>query len=135
MGSGLSKTDFNVLTSQSGWAWPVALHELFMSRGVNLLVANDSAEFVNVMGQKRIHATIIDTDHNESNALRTVKFTKMFQPFVPCVLLSEAENKDILERALELKVFCVIDKPVDLKVLQSQLNRLFVKKYNSDIFA
>ena len=135
MASGLSKTDFNVLTSQSSWAWPLALQDIFMPRGVNLLVANETEEFVSVMEQKRIHATIIDVDSNESKALRTVKFTRMFQPFVPCLLLSEADCENILEKALELNVFCVIDKPVDLRVLQSQLNRLFIKKYDSDIFA
>jgi hypothetical protein len=29
----------------------------------------------------------------------------------------------------------VIDKPVDMGVLQEQLNRLFIKKYSSNVFA
>ncbi|GAH06814.1 unnamed protein product, partial [marine sediment metagenome] len=35
---------------------------------------------------------------------------------------------------LRLDVFSVIGKPVDMNILLEQLNRLFVKKYNSDIF-
>ena len=37
--------------------------------------------------------------------------------------------------ALGLDVFGVIDKPVDMGVLLEVLNRLFMKKYKSDIFA
>jgi hypothetical protein len=41
----------------------------------------------------------------------------------------------MLSKALQLDVFSVIDKPVDMQVLQDQLNRLFIKKYHSAIFA
>jgi hypothetical protein len=40
-----------------------------------------------------------------------------------------------LERALQLDVFGVLDKPVDMHLLRQVLHRLFVKKYNSDLFA
>ena len=40
----------------------------------------------------------------------------------------------LLDEALQLDVFSVIDKPVDMDILRQQLNRLFIKKYNSDIF-
>jgi len=36
--------------------------------------------------------------------------------------------------ALKLDVFSVIDKLVDMGILWEQLNRLFIKRYDSDIF-
>ena len=45
--SNLSKLDeINVLASEVNWAWPQALREIFQPRGVNLLVAADTGEFV-----------------------------------------------------------------------------------------
>ena len=41
----------------------------------------------------------------------------------------------MLEEALELDAFSVIDKPVDMGILKDQLNRLFVRKYSSHIFS
>ena len=117
------------------WAWPVALRDIFNPRGVGLLVANEADEFVNIMEHKRIHATIIDMDHDRAKALTTIKIIRMSQPFMPCFLLAQHACEDILEKALELEVFSVIDKPVDLRVLQNQLNRLFIKKYNSSVFS
>ena len=40
-----------------------------------------------------------------------------------------------LEKALRLDVFSVIDKPVNMCILQEQLNRLFLKRYRSNIFS
>jgi hypothetical protein len=41
----------------------------------------------------------------------------------------------VLGKALQLDVFGVVGKPVNMEVLQQLLNRLFLKKYNSDIFS
>jgi hypothetical protein len=59
----------------------------------------------------------------------------MDYPLLPCILLSSAPGEALLRVALRLDVFSVIDKPVDMIILREQLNRLFIKKYNNDIFA
>jgi len=136
MVSNLSKfEEINVLASEANWAWPEAVRYIFRPRGVNLLVAENAVEFVNIIERKRIHTTIIDMDSEQSNGLATIKIIRMDYPLLPCILLSSAAGESLLGKALRLDVFSVIDKPVDMSVLQEQLNRLFVKKYNSYIFA
>jgi DNA-binding NtrC family response regulator len=98
-------------------------------------MAENAVEFVNIIERKRIHTTIVDMDSEESNGLATIKIIRMDYPLLPCILLTSAAGESLLGKALRLDVFSVIDKPVDMSVLQEQLNRLFVKKYNSDIFA
>lgn len=122
----------NVLASEANWAWPRALQDIFRPRGVNLLVARDADEFVNIIGHERIYATIIDVER--PGGLVTVKIIRISFPLMPCILLAKAAGEMLLDEALRLDVFSVIDKPVDMDVLRQQLNRLFVKKYNSDIF-
>lgn len=125
----------NVLASEANWAWPVALRRLFTPRGVNLLVAENAGDFVNVISSTRIHTTIVDMDSERSNGWATVKIIRMNYPLLPCILLTSKVDQDVLGRALGLGAFGVVDKPVDMDVLQQLLNRLFRKKYNSDIFA
>ncbi|MHC5075815.1 MAG: response regulator [Planctomycetota bacterium] len=125
--------EYNVLASGANWAWPVALSELFKPRDVNLLVAEKTDDFVEIIRHRRVHTTIVDMD-SESKALTTVKIIKMDYPFVPCILLSSKARQDFLSKALKLNVFSVIEKPVDMEILRQQLNRLFLKRYNSDIF-
>ncbi len=130
-----SKLDeVNVLASGANWAWPTALQDIFEPRSVHLLVAGSPGEFVNVIEHKRIHATIIDMDCEKSNQLTTVKIIRASYPMLPCLMLTSHACETMLDKALELDVFSVIDKPVDMDVLQGQLNRLFQKKYNSDVF-
>ncbi len=136
MVSNLSKLEeINVLASEANWAWPEAVRYIFRPRGINLLMAENAVEFVNIIERKRIHTTIVDMDSEESNGLATIKIIRMDYPLLPCILLTSAAGESLLGKALRLDVFSVIDKPVDMSVLQEQLNRLFVKKYNSDIFA
>ena len=135
MVSNLSQLDeVNVLVSEASWAWPEALRRIFRPRGINLLVAENAVEFINIIQRKRIHTTIVDMDSGQSNGLATIKIIRMDYPLLPCILLTSTAGKSLLDNALRLDVFSVIDKPVDMHILREQLNRLFTKKYSSSIF-
>ncbi|HPS55900.1 MAG TPA: response regulator [Sedimentisphaerales bacterium] len=127
--------EVNVLASVAGWAWPSALQDIFKPRGVNLMVAQDSNEFVDIIEQRRIHTAIVDMDNENSNGLATIKLIRFDYPRLPCIMLKDKADDNVLVRALELDVFGVINKPVDMNILRGLLHRLFLKRYNSDIFA
>ncbi len=132
----LSKLDdVNVLASRANWAWPEALRYIFKPRGINLLVAENAADFVNIIQRKRILTTIVDMESEQSNGLAIIKIIRMNYPMLPCILLTSNVGESLLGKALQLDVFSVIDKPVNMSVLREQLNRLFMKKYRSNIFS
>ncbi|MBN2183395.1 MAG: response regulator [Sedimentisphaerales bacterium] len=126
--------EINVLASQANWAWPEALRCIFQPRGINLLIAGNPADFVNIIRRKRIHTTIVDMESEPSDGLAVVKIIKMNNPLLPCILLTSTAGKSLLGKALQLDVFSVIDKPVNMRILQDQLHRLFLKKYRCGIF-
>ncbi|MHC4865216.1 MAG: response regulator [Planctomycetota bacterium] len=130
-----SKFDqINVAASQASWAWPQALREIFRPRSVNLLVAASVSDFVNIIESRRIHTTIVDMDSERSSGLATIKIIRVNYPLLPCILLTSRAGEEVLSRALQLDVFSVIDKPVDMAILREQLNRLFMKRYDCDVF-
>lgn len=126
--------EITVLASETDWAWPRALGDIFRPRGVNLIVARRPNEFVDVLSQTYVHAMIVDAD-DDLSGLTMVRIVRMDFPRMPCLLLAQESKEDMLGEALHLNVFCVIDKPVDMGVLQQQLHRLFVKTYNSHVFS
>jgi len=132
--NGLGSSEVNVVASEANWAWPAALRAIFQPREVNLMVAGSADEFLHIMGSRRIHTTIVDMDSEKANGLATVKVIRMKYPLQPCILLASAAGESILSKALELNVFSVIGKPVDMEILRQQLDRLFVKRYRSHIF-
>lgn len=130
--------EISVLTTQADWAWPMAVRDIFRPRGVNLLVADGVDEFVNVLRHRRIQVTIVDTDSADKSGrgcLWVLRIIRIEYPKIPCILLTSDPTEAMLEEALQLDAFSVIDKPVDMMILRDQLNRLFVRKYSSHIFS
>jgi DNA-binding NtrC family response regulator len=125
----------NVLASAANWAWPQALRDIFKPRGVNLLMARDTGDFVNIIATTRIHTAIVDVDSERPSGLVTVKVIRTGYPLVPCIMLTSNVNGEMLGKALQLEVFGVVGKPVDMDILRELLNRLFLKKYHSNLFA
>ena len=123
-----------MLASAADWAWPVALHQIFEPRGVKLIVAERTVEFVSIIEQNRIHAAIIDVDFT-SEGFVTLKIIRNSFPWLPCLLLKSRPDECLLSWALQLDVFSVLDKPVDMKILKQQLDRIFTKMYKSSLFA
>lgn len=127
--------EINVLASEADWAWPEALRGIFKPRGINLLMAESAGQFVNIIEHKRIHTTIVDVDSKKTSGLAMIKVLRMEYPRIPCLLLTSQAGEAILNDALKLEIFSVIGKPVDMGILQGQLNRLFLKRYQNDIFS
>jgi len=72
---------------------------------------------------------------SQAGGLATTKIIRMDYPLLPCILLARRAGEAVLSKALQLDAFGVIDKLVDMSILRELLNRLFIKKYDSDIFA
>ncbi len=133
VGNLTEKQEINLLASETNWAWEKAVRDVFRPCGVNLVTAKNADEFVNVIEKKPVHATIVDMD-TLAGGFVIVRIIRKVNPAVPCIMLSSQSEGRTLDKALSLGIFSVIDKPVDMSILQEQLNRLFVKKYNSTIF-
>ena len=128
-------SDVNVLVSDADWAWPLAVRTIFMPRGINALLAREANDVLDIIEQRRIHTAIVDMDSERLNGLGTIKIIRTHHPLLPCILLARMAERELLSDALELDVFSVITKPVDMDVLLGQLNKLFIRRYNSNIFS
>ena len=125
----------NVLVNGAHWAWPEAIRSIFAPCGVDLLMVKSPQETLSVIRQRRIHTAILDMDAEKLSGLGTIRIVRGQFPHLPCILLSTSGEEKLLSEALGLDVFSVIAKPVDMDILRGQLNRLFVKRYNSEVFA
>jgi DNA-binding NtrC family response regulator len=125
----------NVLASAANWAWPEAVRNIVKPRGVNLLMAEKTSDFVSIIASARIHTAIVDVDSEWPNGLATVKIIRLGYPRMPCILLIRRTDEDMLARALQLEVFGVVGKPVNMDILQELLHRLSLQRYNGSLFA
>ncbi|MEN6385636.1 MAG: response regulator [Phycisphaerales bacterium] len=123
-----------VLINGFDWAWPQAIKQIFETRSVELLMVHRPDEALNVIQQRRIHTAIVDMESKALSGLSMIKIIRSSFPALPCILLADQAEEKLLSAALELDVFSVMNKPVDISLLQNQLNRLFVKRYDSNLF-
>jgi len=130
----MTLSEINVLVGESDWAWAEAVECIFAPRGVNSIVAADAASTLDIIERRNIHTAIVDMDSVPASGLSIIRLIRGYYPMLPCILLSRSVEEKLLARALALDVFSVIAKPVDMMILQDQLNRLFMKKYNSAVF-
>lgn len=125
----------NVLISNANWSWPQAVMEIFQPRGINALVADSAQDMLRIVSSNKIHLAILDMALEELSGMQTLKMIRNHDKLLPCMLLAQNPNDRLLAQALSLNVFSVLGKPVDLKLLASQIDRLFTKYYASNMFA
>ncbi|MBN1786784.1 MAG: response regulator [Sedimentisphaerales bacterium] len=123
----------NVLINDASWAWPDAVRQIFRDRSVQLLVVKNADEALDTLQHRRIHTAIVDAGR-QAGGLAIIKMIRSGFPLLPCILIADDAEQKLLSAALELDVFSVINKPVDIPLLKSQLHRLFLRRYGSTIF-
>jgi two-component system C4-dicarboxylate transport response regulator DctD len=123
-----------VMINGFDWALPQAIKQIFETKSVELLMVNRADEALNVLQHRRIHTAIVDMDSRTLNGLSMIKIIRSSFPTLPCILLAGEAEEKLLSAALELDVFSVMNKPVDIGLLKNQLNRLFVRRYDSYLF-
>jgi len=126
---------YNVLLTNANWAWPQAVAQIFQPRGINALVANSATEMVRIVITNKIHLAILDQAPDDLSGMHTLKIIRNHDTLLPCILLAQHVDEHLLREALALKAFSVLAKPVDLKLLIGQIDRLFLKYYASDVFS
>ena len=99
-----------------------------------MVVAN-AADALDTLERKAVHTAIVDMDAPGAGGLGVVRMIRGCYPDLPCIMVSRCTEGKVLASALELNVFSVIAKPVDMTILQDQLNRLFRRMYNCAVFA
>ena len=131
----MTLSEINVLVGRSDREWSRAVEEMLVPRGIKSMIASSAGEAVDILAGSRIHMALVDIDSQVVNGLSIVRAVRGYEPMLPCIMASAQCERPMLSRALALDVFSVIAKPVDTVILQRQLNRLFIKKYNSYVFS
>ena len=124
-----------MLLSNADWAWPQAVTRIFQPRGVNPLVADTAGDIIRLVSHNRIHLAILDDALGDMSGVQALKIIRNYDRLMPCILLSQQVNDRLLSQALNLDVFSVVAKPVDINLLAGQIHRLFTKYYASNMFS
>ncbi len=124
----------NILIGNADWPWPEAVEKIFRPRSINALVANSSSEMVRIIIKNQIHLAILDESFDDLSGMHTMKIIRKHDKLLPCIMLASHIDRTFLTEALNLDVFSVVAKPVDMTILTGQLKRLFTKFYSINFY-
>lgn len=131
----MTTSEINILLGQTERSWEEVIANILAPRGINPLVVRDAAEALDVLSRRYVHTAIVDMDTQRSGGFGLVKVVRKYHPLLPFIVFSGSSERKELGLALEFNAFSVIAKPVDIGILQDELNRLFRKIYNSMVFS
>lgn len=123
----------NALISKASWAWPQAVTEIFQPLGINTLIADSVRDIEQLLAGNRIHLAVLDAALDDATGMQAVRTIHNTRRPIPCILLANEVNRRVLAKALEMDVFSVVTKPVDMAILTRQIARLLDKYYSLDI--
>lgn len=142
----------NVLLTDHGQAWAEQLPRLLQPQGVEAYRVHTVDEALNVMDQRQIHAAVVDLgmpsetggltavgaamkqQAGDPGGLRLLRLIQRREPHPPTVVVrdrafeSQFDNR-MLQQALQLDAFTVLDQPVRLEQLLSVLQRIVHRYY------
>lgn len=142
----------NVLMTDHGQAWADHLPQLLRPQGVQAYRVRTVEQALRVMDEQAIHAAVVDLgmpgelgeptavgaamkqQAGDPGGLRFLRVIQRRDPHPPTVVVrdrafeSQFDNR-MLQKALQLEAFTVLDQPVQLEQLLSVLQRIVQRFY------
>lgn len=107
----------NLLVTDDDTAFRQAVCEGLVRNGFRVTEARDGQEAIELIGQTEIHLVLLDYHMPRLGGLEVIGRLQRGAPPLPWVLMSAQLDEAIRRRALELKAYEVLDKPIPLRRL------------------
>ncbi len=134
----------NVLLTDFDEPWADQLPRLLEPQGVRSIRVHDVDQAIEAIERQPIHAVVVDLalpmgnataamNRVESGGLKLLRVIQRLNPVPPSVVVRDKrfdrDDTRLLNEALRLKAFSVLDQPVQLEQLLEVLRRLLHRHY------
>jgi len=82
-----------------------------------LVTAANGAEAIEILGAGRISVLVTDLGLPQMNGLELLAHMRQHRPQIPCVVMTEADSPDVINKADRNGIFGFITKPIDANAL------------------
>ena len=126
----MSASSPTILITDDDRAFRETLKAVFAPRGFVTHLAADGAEAVEVIQREEIHVVLLDLHMPRLTGLETVKTVRKTNEALPFVLITAALDEAVQREAQEVRVFDVLEKPVQLQALTNVVADAFRQTYD-----
>jgi DNA-binding NtrC family response regulator len=121
----------NVLLANDQDDWQQTLQRLLEPQGVQTIAARTGREALHLIESTPIHVAVLDQQMPQLGGMQVIRLMREMQKAPPAILVANQVTNTLLQDALGMHVFSVLEKPIDLNVLLDTLARVLRRHYES----
>ena len=114
--------------------WSDQLADLLEPRGVGIEWARTGSETISVVEAGRADLAVLSTELPRMDGLAVLRIIRSLDAQLPCVLVARQAPKRLLEQALGLDAYSVLTTPINTRVMETVMARIFRKFFETDLF-
>lgn len=121
--------NFSILIADDDPACLDTLQEIIAPVGYPTYVAEDGEQALEMLESQPIHLFLCDMYMKAMNGLETVTLARRIIAELPCILVTASNDEQLMRKALEVKVYSIVNKPVNRQELLFTLRRALRRAY------
>lgn len=121
--------DYSILIADDDPACRESLREIIEPIGFPTFVAEDGETALEVLERRPVHLFLCDMYMRTLNGLETVILARRIITELPCILVTASSDEQLVRKALEVKVYSVVSKPINRQELLFTLQRALRRAY------
>lgn len=119
------KTPLQLLLTGEAETWVPALQKIVGARYIQARPVHNDRELMDVVENGRVDAAVLDDSADwVLDALRLLRQIRRLSQTLPVVVVTERRDRHWLETALDVGVFSVVTRPLELEQLLQQIERM-----------
>lgn len=127
----LDSKDYSILIADDDPTCRDSLREIISPIGYPTLVAEDGETALEMLESQPVHLFLCDMYMRTLNGLETVTLARRIVAELPCILVTASSDDQLVRKAMEVKVYSIVNKPVNRHELVFTLQRALRKAYHS----
>ena len=121
------RSPFGLVVTGEANNWRPALERIVGTRWLATYTVGSDRELLSVVESGVVDAAVLDDDaHRRPSVLHVMRSIRRLNASLPVVVVSERRDRRWLEDALQLAVFSVVAKPLELEEFLRQIRRMMM---------
>lgn len=122
---------YSILIADDDDSHRCTLRDVFEPRGYHTLLASNGQEALEILQFEPVHCVILDVHMPRLCGLETLRIVRESRFTLPCILVTADPSEQVVNRALALRAFTVLTKPVSLAQVTSSVRDALQASYRS----
>jgi len=123
--------NYSVLIADDDPGCREAIHDIMAEQGYCTYLAEGGEEALDLMEKQPVHLFLCDMYMRTLSGLETVSLARQIHQQLPCILITASSDEQLMRKALEVKIYSVMNKPVGRQELLFTVHRALRRAYLS----